>query len=150
MTAAAVPTRAIFDMALKAGRQAGQATTIETGLNAPLLAALQGKVDKAWNEIAKTLDKAFIYGRAKVQEALDASVQTINSLLASAGEQVQLMHQLLLEKLQAFMRKFLEQTIGLLPATVSASGVTLNIAGMTFTQKLKLGGSIEANLAALA
>jgi hypothetical protein len=150
MTITTTPTRAVFDSALKAGREAGQANSLDVGLNAPLLASIQGRVDKAWSEIAKTLDKAFIYGRTMIQGAIDASIAAINEILNTAGNEVRLVHEVVMEKIRSFMSRFLQGALGLLPATITAGGVTLSLKGMTFTQKLKLGGSIEASLTALA
>jgi hypothetical protein len=150
MTVIATPTREIFDNAIQAGRNAGQATAVGTGLNASLLASLQGRVNSAWSEITDMLDKAFIYGRAKIEEAYDASIAKINSLLDQAGGQVQLLHALLMDKIRAFMRTFLEGALGLLPREIVAGGVALSMKSMTFTQSIKVGGSIEANLMALA
>lgn len=154
ITTIITPTREIFDRALKAGREAGQATRLGTGMNAPLLASLQGKVDTAWSEIQKMLYQASIYGRAKVQETLEATIAKLNALLASAGDQVREFHDLVMEKIRSFVRSFFEQTLALLPTSISTSassgGVTMVMSGMTFTQKLKIGGSIEASLTAAA
>ena len=149
-TVTATASREIFESALQAARKVGPPPMVAEGLNADLLASVRVRVEQAWDEVVKTLNKAFIYGRERTEEAINASVKRINQLLDAAGENVRELHAWLLSKMREFVRSFVEGMLSLFPATVMAGGISLALAQMTFSQKLKLSGSIEANLTSLA
>jgi hypothetical protein len=150
MILTATASREIFEDALRAARKVGPPAMVEEGLNADLLASVRGRVEKAWDEVSETLNKAFMYGWEKTNEAIDASIGKINELLAAAGEHARELHAWLLDRMREFLRRFVEAMLSLFPGTVTAGGISLSLAQMNLTQKLKLSGSIEANLTALA
>jgi len=136
---------AALDNAIQAARQIGAGGKIK-GMAAPLGTSLLGSVNEAWETIEAGLKEAFLMGREKAIELIQVTRIKIEGLLQQAGQQAAEVHRLLLEKIQGFLKAFINSTIALLPGEISAGGRQFPILTVTLAQRISLGGKLELSL----
>jgi hypothetical protein len=145
MNISIIASRADLDQALNSARQV---TPLEhnTHLNATVNAGLLGRLDSVWEAIEHALRKGYKFGTDAARDALASAVSQAEQLIAEAGALANEFHETLLEKLQVFVRGFVNSAMQRVPDSLNIAGRNFTIAKVTCTQKIVLTGSLQTNL----
>jgi hypothetical protein len=146
MNVTVTASRNVFDEALEASQSAGyEAET--TDLNTLADATLLGRLDEAWDAIETALRKGYEFGREKAESAINSAIETTNRLLEEAAGNVRnVLHDELLQRLQACVHRFVTSAIALLPTTLTIGNQAYAIERLTYTQKVLATGSIKVSI----
>ena len=112
----------------------------------PQIAVLEGKIAYVWDSIEATIRKGYIYGQDLIQDTIDILISSVNDLLHEAGKQAKEVHNILLKKLQTFLKNLIDGALKLIPSSVTVGENEFSINKISYGQKLMLGGSLKANL----
>lgn len=116
------------------------------GLASPLDAALVGRIEEAWDTIEDAIRQIFVAGKQKAEELLHSALAKAGQLIKEAGRQATRVHDALLSRLQAFIRKFVEGMLARVPPAVVIAGRSFGLNAVKFNQKLVGTGSLSTNL----
>jgi hypothetical protein len=145
MLTTVVASQTVFDRAIAASRAVGEEINLP-GLHANLDATLDGWLSEAWESVESALKSAFVHGKAQAKDFIESSRKKIEQLLLEAGTRSRELHALVLEKMRTFMNSFLNDSVALMPESLTVGSRTLNVTKLTCKQKINLGGKLEANL----
>jgi hypothetical protein len=135
-----------LDYAFGKVKQLIQDEETKPGLNAPFDSTWIGKIESAWSSIQSAIQKAFIYGKEAIKDAIDGAVSSLDSLLQQAGTKVKEIHNEILKRLQLFIKSLIDNAISLIPSAMNVGEAKFEITKINYAQKLVLGGSLKANL----
>ena len=139
-----VASRPIFDQALQAADQLGKGGEIK-GL-ATATHAIRAYLDDAWDYIHDALIKGYEYGRDKAQVLFDAAIDKAEELLQRAGSNMRDLHTALLEKLQLFVRKLIQDSMSLIPTEYQVGERAFRLSSLKCSQKVMVTGSVKTSL----
>lgn len=145
MNVSIMASRADLDHALKDARSFSP-LDVNTQLNATVNASLLGRLDSVWDSIESALRKGYKFGTEAARDALTSAIGQAEQLIAEAGAFANDCQQTLLEKLQLFVKGFINSAMQRVPESISIAGREFRISKVTCTQKLVLTGSIKVNL----
>lgn len=128
-----------------------KARTFEAGPNAAQLKTLQkgpwiGKVEALWDKVQQAIQDAFTYGKEAVTDTINLVVRTAEDLVQQAGSMAKEVHNLLLARLQRFVKCLIESAMKLVPSTMVVGETEFTIDRVCYNQKLVLGGSLKLNI----
>lgn len=145
MNISVTASRADFDQALSDAR-AWAPLERSTHLNAAANAGLLGRLDSVWETIETALRKGYKFGSDAARDALAAATEQAEKLINEAGALANELHEALLEKLQLFVKGFINNAIQRVPDSLLIAGRNFRIARVNCTQKIVLTGSLQTNI----
>jgi len=145
MNISIVASREDLDQALKQARALGPVDQ-NTHLNAPVNAGLLGRLETVWDSIEAALRKGYKLGADAARDALANAIADAEQLIAEAGALARECQETLLEKLQVFVKAFINSALKRVPDALPIGGREFRISKVTCTQKLVLGGSLSTNV----
>lgn len=140
-----VASRTDLDQALKAAR-AFNPIDQDTQLHATTHAGLWGRLDSVWDSIESALRKGYKLGAGAARSALDSAIAQADQLIAEADNLANQFQEALLEKLQLFVKGFINSALQRVPESLTIAGREFRISKVTCTQKMVLTGSLEMNV----
>ena len=145
MNISIVASRADLEQALKDAR-AFSPLDQDTQLHATANAGLLGRLDSVWDSIETALRKGYKFGADAARDALNSAISQTEQLISEAGALANQFQEALLEKLQLFVRGFINSALQRVPDSLIISGRDFKISKVTCTQKLVLTGSLSVNV----
>lgn len=146
MNISIVASREDLDQAVKAAR-AFSPFNQNTHLNATANATLLGRLNIVWDSIESALKKGYSIGADAARGALTSAVAQAEQLIAEAGAFAKDCQEILMEKLQLFVRGFINSALKRVPDSLAIAGREFRISKVICTQKLVLGGNLTTNVA---
>jgi hypothetical protein len=135
----------VFEEALKAARATGYGTDT-TGLHAAGDATLLGRFEAAWAAIDAALREAYRFGHEMARDALELAIAEAEQLVSEAGDRARDLRELLLQRLQVFVHKFVTGALALVPTEVNVGDKIYTIEKLSYTQKVLVTGSIKVSV----
>jgi hypothetical protein len=145
MNISIVASREDLDQAMKEAR-AYSLLGQNTHLNATANATLLGRLDTVWDSIESALRKGYSLGADAARGALTSAIAQAEQLIAEAGAFAKECQETLLEKLQRWVRAFINNALKRVPDSLAIAGREFRISKVTCTQKLVLAGSLTTNV----
>jgi hypothetical protein len=118
----------------------------DPALNSIFDGALSGRIESVWASIHSTIQKAFLYGKEAVTNAVDAVYTSIDNLLQIAGTRAAEVYDEILKRLRVFMKTLLDSALNLIPSFMVISETRFEMSKINYGQKLIIGGSLKTNL----
>ena len=141
-----VTGRETFESALAQARTTPRALT---GMAAPVAGKLGGMIAEAWDAIEGALRAAFLWGKERAGEAIDAAIRITEELAARAGEEVRAFHDELISRLRRYENAFVENTLKQVRSTLLVGESVLALENIEVAQKIVVGGSLKATITEL-
>jgi len=134
-----------FETALRMARDTGTRTKLRS-LSAPLQGAMLGWVDEAWDRVEAVLRKAYRASRDALGGLRQEALAAVDSVLAKAGQKASEVEAALREKIEAYLRNFVDGALKRVPAAIDVGGSSLSLAKVQLTHKLVMTGSLKTSL----
>ena len=145
MNISIVAGREDLDQASKEAR-AFSLVAQNTHLNATANATLLGRLNTVWDSIETALRKGYRFGADAARDTLTSAIAQAEQLIAEAGALAKECQEALLEKLQLWVKGFINSALKRVPDSLAIAGKEFRISKVICTQKLVLGGNLSTNV----
>jgi hypothetical protein len=116
-------------------------------LNAPLDAALMGRVDEAWEYIKEGVLNGMRRGREETRAVVEEVWTKVSGILAAAGNKVRLLEEGLFERVRAYNAGLQKSLLQQVPGEIAIGGLVLTLGSLEMTQSVRVEGSLKTTLA---
>lgn len=145
MTTMAWATTEDFRAALEAAESVDR--RVGSGdLWAPMGAAEEGQVTKAWNRIKKALDEAWAKGSAFVDAAAEETVQRVREIVKSAGAGARAVEEELLRRVHTYLEEMIDRALARVRETVAIGDRELRLQSVELAQGVNVTGSLGLSI----
>jgi hypothetical protein len=115
-------------------------------LNAPLDAALMGRVDEAWEYIKEGVLNGMRRGREEARAVVEDVWTKVSGILAAAGNKARLLEESLFERMRAYNAGLQKSLLQQVPGEVTVGGLVLTLGSLEMTQSVRVEGSLKTTL----
>lgn len=134
-----------FNFALEAARSVEKSGEL-SDLAAPLGAAADGRLSKAWDQIEAALQEAWRRGREFARETAEEAALRVQEIIDSTGESARAVQERLLARLHKYLEELVDRTLARVRGSITVAGRELHLRSLELAQSVTLTGSLKLSI----